>query len=266
VSLSVTKPPRESVVEPSPVHASPVHDIGAVRLGLVHGEVTAFHLPKGQIAYAEVSPARGVAGKPVIPRHVHPTYVIAVEPVDANHQPVAGLKVEERGAAQSCIAGSDFAGNVYRCFGGRFVYDPCWKDDADPSKTAVLCQGAPWDDHLYHLTLQQPKLESFIGPPVVVGGDNAWGLELTTGERCLVLQGSHGFVGHLNPHDDGIPEDHIIDYYCQSKAGKQENLVLLRGIDRSNRRWRVATAYGTKRGYGFGPKLGIAKAWYAAQE
>jgi hypothetical protein len=215
------------------------------------------------MAYAEVSPSRSAAGKLVIPRHENPTYVIAVEPVDSNHQPVAGLRIEERGAAQRCSAGSDFAGNVYRCFGGHFVYDPCWKDDADTSTTAVLCQGAPWDDHLYHLTLQQPRTQSFEGPPLVVGGDNAWGLELTTGERCLVLQGAHGYVG--NPHKE-LPETRVIDYYCQSKTGKQDTRVLLRDIDRSNPRWRIATAYSTKRGYKLGPKVGIAKAWYAAQE
>jgi hypothetical protein len=255
-SLFVTEQSGESVLGPSPVH-----DIGAVRIGLIHGEVAAFHLPKGQIAYAEVSPSRSAAGKPVIPPSENLTYVIAVEPVDANHQPVAGLKIEERGTG-ICFTASDFAGNVYRCSGGRFIYDPCWKDDADPSATAVLCQGAPWDDHLYHLTLRQPRLPSFLSPPVVIGGDNAWGLELTTGERCLIVQGAHSYVG--NPPGE-VPDSHVVDYYCQSKTGKPEARVLLRGIDRSNPRWRITT-YGTKRGNKLGPKVGIAKAWYAAQE
>jgi hypothetical protein len=258
VNVFVTEAPRESIVRPSPLH-----DVGAVRLGLVQGEVTAFHLPKGQMAYAEVSPSRSAAGKLVIPPREHPTYVIAVEPVDANQQPVAGLKIEERGAG-ICFTASDFAGNVYRCSGGRFIYDPCWKDDADPSTAAVLCQGAPWDDHLYHLTLQQPRLPSFLSPPLVIGGDNAWGLELTTGERCLIVQGAHSYVG--NPPGE-IPENHVVDYYCQSKNGKPEARVLLRGIDRSNPRWRITTACSTKRGRcQLGPKVGIAKAWYAAQE
>jgi hypothetical protein len=69
-----------------------------------------------------------------------------------------------------------------------------------------------------------------------------------------------------NPHG-GIPENHVVDYYCQSKNGKPEARVLLRGIDRSNPRWRIATACSTKRGRcQLGPKVGIAKAWYAVQE
>jgi hypothetical protein len=258
VNLSATKPSGESVVR-----SNPAHDIGAMRIGLAHAEVTAFHLPKGQTAYAEVSPSRRAAGKPVIPPNENATYVIAVEPIDANHQPLAGLKIEDRGTG-ICFTASDFAGNVYRCSGGRYIYDPCWKDDADPSTPAVLCQGAPWDDHLYHLTLRQPRLPSFLSPPLVVGGDNAWGLELTTGERCLIVQGAHSYVG--NPPGE-VPENHVVDYYCRSKTGKPEARVLLRGIDRSNPRWRIATACSTKRGRcQLGPKVGIAKAWYAVQE
>ena len=256
VNLSATKPSGESVVR-----SSPAHDIGAMRIGLAHAEVTAFRLPKGQTAFAEVGPSRSATGKPVVHPNENPTYVIAVEPIDANHQPLAGLKIEERGTG-ICFTASDFAGNVYRCSAGHFVYDPCWKDQADPSTPAVICQGAPWDDHLYHLTLQQPRLPSFLSPPVVVGGDNAWGLELTTGERCLIVVGAHSYVG--NP-DGGIPESHVVDYYCQSKKGKPEARVLLRGIDRSNPRWRITT-YGTKPGHKLGPKIGIAKAWYAVQE
>jgi len=256
-------------LDQSPVAPYPRPEESAVRPGLF-GEPAAFHLP-GQKVYTEVRNGGGRYSR----SHQTPTYVIAVKPVDSNHQPVAGLKIEEGGAARICRSGSEVGGRAYRCFGhsrqfGSFVADPCWRDDADPSTPAVLCQGRAWEDHVIRFTMQQGRFERFLEPPRVVGNGSPWGIELMNGERCYVLQGAHSAFpirGSLR----------VIDYYCQSKTGEPGDRVLLRGIDRSNPRWTITPASRTpgwklipalrkRNGYELHPRIGIAKAWYLGQE
>jgi hypothetical protein len=187
------------------------------------------------------------------------TQVIQTAPVDAGYQPIAGLRVENRGVAQGCGAGSDSVGNAYRCISGHGIYDPCWTDGADPSTPAVICQIRPWEKRAFRFTLAQRGLEPFYGPPLQIGTYEPWGVELTTGERCLALQGAHG----------ALPGSHrIIDYACWNKGGKPDDRLLLRGVDRSHPRWRIDSAtYSRKRQrYRLGPKLGIVTAWYAMQD
>jgi hypothetical protein len=185
------------------------------------------------------------------------TDVIVVDPVDAGHRPVAGMKIEDRGAG-SCLVGSDSVGHAYRCSAGRVVYDPCWNDEADPAGPAVLCQERPWEKRVYRLTLGDRGLEPIRGPGLVTGSDQPWGIELATGDRCVALQGAHS-IG---------PGGRVVDYYCYRRSGKPAPFVLLRGIDTSNPRWLIASeTYSERRNRDVrGPRLAIAKAWYAAQE
>jgi hypothetical protein len=187
------------------------------------------------------------------------TQVLEVAPVDSNHLPVAGVRVNSGGMEASCSAGSDSVGNAYRCFAGHVVYDPCWRDDSDAAVPAVLCQERPWDKRVVRLTLGQRGLDPFHDPPLRVASLQPWGVELTTGERCLAVQGSHSTL--RTPHGR-----RVIDYRCWDRAGKLDKHELLRGIDRP--RWRINSvvyAKGRRGPYAF-VKLRIVTAWYATQE
>jgi hypothetical protein len=187
---------------------------------------------------------------------VPPTRVVQVAPVDSAYQPLPGIAVHSRGVAEECGAGSDSVGNAYRCFSGHGVYDPCWTDSAS-AVPAVLCLGRPWEKRAYRFTLAQGGLEPFYGPPLRIGTYEPWGVELTTGERCVAAQGAHDSFGHR-----------VVDYYCEGKGGGRDDRVLLRGIDRSHGRWQIDSAtYNAKRGkYRSGPTVRIATAWYAMQD
>jgi hypothetical protein len=201
------------------------------------------------------TPARAGATKP----KGSATRVVETAPVTSSYLPVPGLQILDRGFAEECEAGSDSVGNAYRCFAGHGVYDPCWTDDSDPLVPAVICQGRPWEKRVYRFKLAQGGLQPFYEPPVKTGAFEPWAVELATGERCVAAQGAH----------DSFDNGHrVVDYGCVNKAGKADRRVLLRGIDRAHRRWRIGSAtYNVKRNkYRVGPKVGIVTAWYAMQD
>jgi hypothetical protein len=188
-----------------------------------------------------------------------PTRVIESAPVDATYLPLPGLRIDERGVADACLAGSDSVGNAYRCHGGHYIFDPCWTDNSDPANLAVLCQVRPWDRRVYRLRVGQGGLQPFFGPPLQVGAYEPWGVELTTGERCVALQGAHSTVNGGK---------RVVDYACTKRSGGRDDRLLLRGIDRSHPRWKIASATYDRRTNRFhlGPKLRIVTAWYAMQD
>jgi len=155
------------------------------------------------------------------------------------------------------MSGSDSAGNLYRCAAGRVIYDPCWRDEENPSSPAVLCQVQPWDKSVIRLRLGG-KLEPVLGRPRDPGAGAPWGLQLASGERCVAVQGAHEVTSG----------GRAFDYYCLSRAGKPDQRALLRGFDRSRPRWRVtSTTYDSRRGsLEPGRAIGVVKVWYAAQE
>jgi len=188
------------------------------------------------------------------------TQIIETAAIDSSYHPLGTLRIENRGAAEQCLPGSDSVGNAYRCFANHRVYDPCWTDSSDPSTPAVLCQARPWEKRAFHLTVTEGGLQPFYGPPTpLLAAFEPWGVELTTGERCVALQGAHGTVNHTR---------RVIDYACETKAGKHDDRLLLRGIDRSHYHWRMSTVtYNAKRSrYRFGPKVKVVTAWYAKQD
>jgi hypothetical protein len=185
------------------------------------------------------------------------TDLIVVDPVNADHLPVPGLRIEDQGTG-ICNSGSDSAGNLYRCSVGHWIYDPCWRDDENPSSPAVLCQAQPWDTGVIRIRLGDRGLDPVLGKPRDPGSGAPWGLQLASGERCVAVQGAHEVA------DSG----RAIDYYCLTRAGKPDRRALMRGFDRSQPRWRVtSTTYEDRRGrLEPGPAIGVVKVWYAAQE
>jgi len=176
-----------------------------------------------------------------------PTRTVDVAPVLADGQPVAGERITDRGTAQ-CEAGSDSAGQAYRCFSQNVVYDPCWLDNADPSQATVLCQEQPWSTQITRFSIPAGGLEAFLGPPQPIDPGSPWGVQLSDGERCLAVQGTHDSF-------DGK----VVDYAC----GANYDHVLLRSLDRSSSSWTYQSAYFDGTGYHPGPVEHVSIAWYA---
>jgi hypothetical protein len=93
----------------------------------------------------------------------------------------------------------------------------------------------------------------FLSPSPAIGALEPWGVELASGERCTAEQGAHDEFG-----------GRVVDYSCERK-GRADDRVLLRGINRSRRRWSIGSAIFEQRSgrYERGPRLTITTAWYA---
>jgi hypothetical protein len=171
-----------------------------------------------------------------------PTRQVHVSPVTSAGIAVRGYRVTSRAAGASCEPGSEAIGQAYRCFAGNVVYDPCW-----PAKTAspaVLCVADPW-----LRTAAELKVSSALGAIPATGSSagEPWGVQLASGQRCVLAQGAHNeFRGR------------VVDYYCTP------GLALLRGLNRKPATWTahsVLTKAGKLAG---GPVEQIELAWYGS--
>ncbi|MGH3410411.1 MAG: esterase/lipase family protein, partial [Streptosporangiaceae bacterium] len=176
-----------------------------------------------------------------------PTAVVDTAPVSTTGQPVPGETITSRGTAQ-CEAGSDTVPQAYRCFSQHSVYDPCWLDNADPGQATVLCQEQPWSTQVARFSVPAGGLASFLGPAQPVALSYPWGVQLSDGERCLAVQGTHDSF-------DGK----VVDYAC----GTSYDHVLLRPLSRSAASWTYQSAYFDGTSYTPGPVEHVATAWYA---
>jgi hypothetical protein len=176
-----------------------------------------------------------------------PTTITDVAPVSAAGQPRPGEEIIDRGTAQ-CEAGSDSAGQAYRCFSENGIYDPCWLDNADPGQATVLCQEQPWSTTIFRFSIPAGGLGSFLGPAEPIDLGFPWGVQLSDGEQCIAEQGAHGSF-------DGK----VVDYACGAKYGH----VLLRTLNRSSPSWTYQSAYAHGTSYTPGPVEHVSIAWYA---
>ncbi len=183
------------------------------------------------------------------------TDVVFVAPVNSHGQPLEDLSVSQTTTGQ-CGAGSDSvtgAVTVYRCFGKTYVADPCWAvaSKVVPTRT-VLCMAAPWSTSVIKLVTQ--GLPS--AKPAGTNLNFPWGIELTSGQRCLAVQGAHESF-------DGF----VVEFNCGHLSGKaQSELALLRGVDRVGAIWsyRSAEVLASKAGntFSLGPIVHVRVAFY----
>ena len=201
-------------------------------------------------AHRSPSPARaataGPPGSAVIPTApAGPvTSVVYVAPVGSLEQPVPGLPVS-RTLDGSCVSGSDSVqGPVYRCFSGNYVYDPCWAAATATIPTAaVLCMTAPWQASVVKIvTPGLPGVSAASGTDL----DFPWAVQLTTGQRCLAVQGAHD---HYNGK--------AVDFGCQGSG-----LGLLRGADRSRALWSYQSVQQDGSARTPGPAVYVSIAWF----
>lgn len=90
----------------------------------------------------------------------------------------------------SCASGSFMVSgaDVFRCFAGNAIRDPCYVDDlaGNDDRSVVVCVATPWDRSVVRLRISG-DLDSAFGaranaPP--------WALRLSSGTRCVFLEGA----------------------------------------------------------------------------
>jgi hypothetical protein len=171
------------------------------------------------------------------------TRQVRLSPVNGTGAPAAGFRVASTAAKATCEAGSEAIGQAYRCFAGNAIYDPCWAEKA--ATPIVLCLPYPWARTDVRLLVRGPlgALPSEGGSP---GTGEPWGVQLASGQRCLLAQGAHTeFAGR------------VIDYYCSTR------FWLLRGLSERSAVWRAGSVIASKSGkLTRGPEQAITIAWF----
>jgi hypothetical protein len=171
------------------------------------------------------------------------TRQVHVSPVSAHGSPVRGFRTAQTVAGANCEAGSEAIGRAYRCFAGSSLYDPCWA--ARATAPTVLCLPVPWSTSDIRLEVGAP----LSAIPAEPGTSEPWGVELASGQRCVLLQGAHSvFAGR------------VIDYYCNA------SLSLLRGLTKTAPVWRAASVTGTAGNQARGPSEQIKIAWFGSPD
>jgi hypothetical protein len=168
------------------------------------------------------------------------TRKVYVSPVESDGTPANGFRITRIVNHGACATGSETIGQAYRCTaenGG--IYDPCWVANA-PTPT-VLCLSEPWSNKVTEVLL-----DGRIGPADKVNGVvPPWGMQLSSGQQCHLLDGSHD-----------IFEGHPIDYYCDG------DVWVLRGLARQVGEWHAETVKWRNNHYVKGRPAEIAIAWF----
>jgi len=169
------------------------------------------------------------------------TRVVEVSPTTSAGTLRAGYTVVQSRHGASCEAGSDVISGVYRCFSGNDILDPCWAETVPMAASQVVCLLEPWSHEVTRLYLSSAPEAS---PP---GRLYVWGVQLTTGQRCLAAQGTHALI-----------HGQVVNYYC----GPGYSHVLVGEPDRSRPVWRIREARLERSGDKLGSFVAIATAWY----
>lgn len=179
--------------------------------------------PAGRVAGAEVRASGSAA-----------TQVHHVSPVNASGRLKPAYRVSSSGRGY-CWTTSFLSPELYRCFRGNFIMDPCW---ARTGNAAVVCLQSPWSHHVTRLRLTKRLPQTSAGP------SGLWGLTLRSGLQCEVPGGTHD-----------LWHGHDVNYLCQ------RHWVLLDSPDRSQPVWSILTAryrHGHYHGRGVRP---LSDAW-----
>jgi len=194
------------------------------------------------VCAALVAGLTATAGASRVPARaaVAATQMVRVIPVTAHDRLKPGYSIASRLHNGMCEPGSDVLAGVYRCFAGNFVVDPCWPDESS-STPAVDCVLDPWKHQVVRITLRS-RLTASPGGPLV-----PWGLQLSTGQRCVAAQGTHSGIDNNR---------HILNYDCSPK------LALVDQPNRSATVWTIREAISRGGNEVLGPTVAIAKVYY----
>ena len=141
-----------------------------------------------------------------------------------------------------CFTTSFENGRLFRCLGGNFLHDPCWKESG---RHSVICLDRPWSHRVTRLNLTRrlPARDTY--------GPTDWGLRLASGinVNCQHSQGASGTVG-------GKP----ISYFCAhgwALLGSHPN--------RSQPVWTMDTAKRVNGSYHPRSRKNLSVAWRAVK-
>jgi hypothetical protein len=141
------------------------------------------------------------------------TRVHHVSPIDSAGHLKASYRVTQSGRGY-CWTSSFVNPELYRCFLGNYIQDPCWPRAGG---AAVLCLARPWSHEVTRLRLTKRL------PLPSPGHGSLWGLTLASGQRCQEPGGTHD-----------IWRGHDVNYYCS------QHWALLDQPDRSSPAWHMA--------------------------
>jgi hypothetical protein len=176
-----------------------------------------------------------------------------IAPVDAHGHPLSGITISSV-ASGSCEPGSDVlgyvAGNIYRCDSAEGVADPCWAADYGMTPTnTVLCMRYPWTNSAFKITTSGLPPEGVSskssGQESLLDFQNPWGVELVTGQRCLMIQAGSTLY-------EGIP----VHWACSN------NLLLLENIDVRVPLWHVTEIKWNGQKYVYKGNVSIKRVWF----
>jgi hypothetical protein len=192
-------------------------------------------------AAAPLTAAQAATHAPAAASSAQSTLMQHIRPVDSTGHLLPGYSIAARHRGAHCSAGSDaIGGDGYRCFAGKFIYDPCW---VGAHNSFVYCLEAPWSFNVVRLHVVKYDSSGLTRH----GSRTPFGLELNNGQLCAGVQGSTNLAA-------GKP----IRYRCQHTKS-----VLVGKINRSHRAWRIREAHPTSGGHyalsGWAP---IAIAWF----
>ena len=175
------------------------------------------------------------------------TAVDYIAPVSANGELAPNLTVSET-LNGTCEPGSDAVSNapVYRCFAKNGIYDPCWAVASSQTPTASVACWGPWSTTVIEIVT--PGLSA--SPYEATNLDYPLGVQLTSGQQCIAMQGAHGEA-------DG----QAINYGCGTTIG---GLQLLGTPDRSAPLWKFeGVSDNGDGGYGSPQTVYVSLAFFA---
>jgi hypothetical protein len=203
---------------------------GVVSLALLTGLPTT-------VSAATPAPATRLAGSVAVSRTVT-SYYSPVTPAGAKKP---GYTVKARHGGGTCEPGSDTGLNVYRCFAGDFVYDPCWVETGSRADH-VLCASAPWSHRVTQLTWKPSGNESLSS---TTSTKALFGLRMADGKRCVAAQGAHS-----------IFHGKTVNFYCN------KNTSLLGLPNQHQTVWRMREAVEKSGKTTLGKRVAVAHGWY----
>ena len=177
-----------------------------------------------------------------------PTTVVRWSPLTPGGAVKPALKVRDVGTG-SCTDTYTTAGDIaYRCGRRNVLYFPCWREGPNPTDFAI-CADDPWTTSVARI--RSPGLLLYPGVTYLDDAYAPWAVELTTGERCRLVQGAHDAIHRGR-------RTYVVDYGCSKR-----DLVLLRNL-RRGRVWRIGAAryVGLRRGYELLGAVAIRRAYF----
>jgi hypothetical protein len=113
--------------------------------------------------------------------------VVNVTPFTGDGHLRGGLRIA-REARGTCEPGSDsLPNNVYRCFFGNTIVDPCWRDWRS-SAPSVVCLEEPWAGTVIRLRLTAPPPRS-RGHSDLTGREGAPVIDYYCGKTVALVRG-----------------------------------------------------------------------------